>query len=325
MARFSTVFVLALACGCSGTARWSVPKSDLDRVPLSVAATGDETIFASGGALGSGGAPLFLRGDGKTFTEVPISDPDSAALTLWWVHALSATEAFTVGEKGLILHWDGTQLQREGQGVTGETLYGAWGASAADVWAVGGTPAVRGVILRRQNGQWSTVPSPVAGVALFKVWGAAANDVFACGEGGTILHWDGNTWTQQPTGLGPTITLFTVHGRAHNDVYAVGGLGRGVALHYDGNAWSPISDPLLDSAGSLAGISVDADGSVLMVGEAGTKLRGRVGALVDDRTDEPHDDLHAALAHSGELFAVGGNYIAPAGTARKGVIARFGK
>src|SRR5437773_521857 len=81
-----------------------------------------------------------------------------------------------------------------------------------------------GVILRRDASGWRVIASPTATGAYFKVWGSSANDVFICGQGGTILHWDGAALTPQPTGLAANVTLFTVHGRAPNDVYAVGGL-----------------------------------------------------------------------------------------------------
>jgi hypothetical protein len=58
------------------------------------------------------------------------------------------------------------------------------------------------------------------------------------------------------------------------------------------------------------------------VGEAGTKLRGRPGALVDDSAQAPYADLHGAFALPDVEWVAGGNWLAPAGTARTGTIAR---
>lgn len=305
-----------LLWGC-GPSRWSATHAS-DRVPLSVWAASPSRAFVSGGALGSGGPALFVRYDGGAWSEIATGTD----ATLWWVHGLSPTDVWLVGERGTILRWDGRTLTPEPSG-TDRTLFGIWGAHAADLWAVGGRPGQDGVLLHRDANGWTVEPVPRAFVAFFKVWGSAAADVFICGEGGTVAHWDGQSWTLQPTGLPDSTTLFTVAGRAPNDVYAVGGFGRAIALHYDGVAWTPIADAVVQKAGSLAGVSVASDGTVVMVGSAGTKLRGRPGAFVDETAAPPRADLHAAFAFPGEAFAVGGNYLAPAPSAREGVIAQF--
>ena len=292
----------------------------LDRAALSVALPSAETAFVVGGDLGTGGSPLFLHYDSGAWHRVPTTG-DS---TYWWVHPLSPTNAWTVGEKGAIAHWDGSALTTDTP-LTDRTLYGIWGTADDNLWAVGGKPGSDGVLLHRDAGGWQLVPAPVPFVAFFKIWGSAANDIFVCGEGGTILHWDGTTWTAQPSGVPQSTTLFTVAGRSATEVYAVGGLGRGVVLRYDGQSWQPLADPALAQIGALSGVAVDSDGSLVLVGAAGTKLHGKPGALVDDSFDAPRDDLHAAAIRAGELFAVGGNYVAPAGVVRTGVVAHRGR
>ncbi len=199
-----------------------------------------------------------------------------------------------------------------------------WGASPDDAWAVGGLPDVDGVILRKDASGWRVIASPTSTGAYFKVWGSSANDVFICGQGGTILHWDGAALAPQPTGLAANVTLFTVHGRAPNDVYAVGGLGSAVVLHYDGTAWTPLADPALAHAPGLAGVSVDGDGTLVVSGANGTLLRGRPGALADESRAVTSEDLHAVSIRGGDVFTVGGNYFAPAPAVRRGVVAHFG-
>lgn len=77
---------------------------------------------------------------------------------------------------------------------TSQDLFGVWGASATDVWAVG-----VGGIFRRQSGIWTPVPLPAgitpAAPVLRSVWGAAANDVWAVGDAGVTIHFDGAQWT----------------------------------------------------------------------------------------------------------------------------------
>ena len=65
-------------------------------------------------------------------------------------------------------------------------------------------------------------------------------------------------------------------------------------------------------------------GQVVMSGANGTLLRGRPGALVDESRVATLSDLHAVSARGGQIFAVGGNYFAPAPATRHGVVAHYG-
>jgi hypothetical protein len=108
-------------------------------------------------------------------------------------------------------------------------------------------------------------------------------------------------------------------------VWAVGGTGNAVALHFDGASWQPATDAVLADHSGLAGVAVDGDGTVVMVGSNGTKLRGRPGHLVDEsELVRVEADLHSTAIAKGEAYAVGGNYIAPAPTPRHGVVAHYG-
>jgi uncharacterized repeat protein (TIGR01451 family) len=71
------------------------------------------------------------------------------------------------------------------------------------------------------------------------VWGTSGSDVFAVGSDGTILHYDGTTWS--PMSSGTTKGLRGVWGSSGSDVFAVG--SDGTILHYDGSDWNPMSNP----------------------------------------------------------------------------------
>jgi hypothetical protein len=109
-------------------------------------------------------------------------------------------------------------------------LYGVWGSSADDVWAVGR----RGTIRRWTTGatRWAPVASPTS-AHLRAVWGSGPNDVWAVGDYGTILHFDGTSWKSSsaalPIGVKPH--LYGVWGSGPDDVWAVG--ERGI-LHFSG-------------------------------------------------------------------------------------------
>lgn len=73
--------------------------------------------------------------------------------------------------------------------------------------------------------------------SLYGVWGANARAIWAVGRNGTIVHWDGLTWSTQASGT--TSTLWGVWGSSATDVWAV---GEDVVLRYDGAAWRRAPD-----------------------------------------------------------------------------------
>jgi hypothetical protein len=81
-------------------------------------------------------------------------------------------------------------------------------------------------------GEWSIIDPPPTGENLTDVWGSASNDVFAVGSRGTILHYDGENWSQIHRTTGGR--LQAVWGTGPSNVLA-GGLG-GILLH-DGTEW----------------------------------------------------------------------------------------
>ena len=64
----------------------------------------------------------------------------------------------------------------------------------------------------------------------YAIWGSSSTDVYAVGDGGTILHYDGNTWSNMPSGTSDTLSA--VWGSSSSDVYTVG--TNGIILHYSG-------------------------------------------------------------------------------------------
>jgi hypothetical protein len=308
--------VAALVAGCTTPPHWSLPLSSLDRVPLSVSAVSARDVWIVGGALGSGGKALALHYDGTSWHPTDLATD----ATLWWV-AHDGDALWAVGERGTVL--TGDALATESVPTTA-TLYGIWQSELGTVWAVGGEPDLSGVILEKSAGAWHDVTPAGSTGAFFKVWGASDDDVWICGQEGKLVHWDGSALTAVDSGLARNVPLFTVAGRAHDDVYVVGGLGNAVVLHFDGGSWTRLGDALFDLAPGLTGVSVDSDGSTILVGGSGTKLRGKPGAFVDESAFATREDLHAASYVGGELFTVGGNYLAPAPAVRQGVVAHYG-
>jgi hypothetical protein len=123
-----------------------------------------------------------------------------------------------------------------------------WGSGPSDVWAVGGVlanpnptqpPAVQvGTILHWDGKSWTRAATTDATQFLNTVWGSGPNDVWAMG-GQAILHWDGKAWSLAEK-LKTLTDLLGLWGSGPNDVWAVSyEVVAGVAIrHWDGKAWT---------------------------------------------------------------------------------------
>ncbi|MDP6946028.1 MAG: hypothetical protein QF464_17905, partial [Myxococcota bacterium] len=160
---------------------WSLVQDDISTGALfSIWSRDAEETWFVGGQLGS---PLVLSLRGDDWTR---HDPGFAQQA-WWIHGWDDGSLMVVGDGGSVARYDGTTWTDLGvESLAGATLYGVWGATPDDVWAVGGPflLAPEGVtqrdnVLVHFDGQsWSEVslPSDVlgAGANLFKVWGTSS-------------------------------------------------------------------------------------------------------------------------------------------------------
>ncbi|MBX3212221.1 MAG: hypothetical protein KF850_09325 [Labilithrix sp.] len=58
-----------------------------------------------------------------------------------------------------------------------------------------------------------------SGLGLASIWGSGPNDVWMVGAKGSVIHWDGATWTSTP--IATNYSLQSVHGSGPNDVWVV--------------------------------------------------------------------------------------------------------
>ena len=98
-----------------------------------------------------------------------------------------------------------------------------------------------------QAADWTWQNPLPQGNNLTAVWGSSGSDVFAVGDLGTILHYDGSSWSAMSSGT--TNDLWGVWGSSGSNVFAVGDFG--TILHYGNELFSSGFE-----SGGLAGWSV---------------------------------------------------------------------
>ncbi|MGE0786078.1 MAG: hypothetical protein AB7S26_10345 [Sandaracinaceae bacterium] len=266
------------------------------------------TLVAAGGSPTDGRITLF---DGSTATPQTLPSPIGL---LNWVVAFAPDNVFVVGYEGAIVHYDGAAWTRMDSPTT-QDLWGVWGATPNDVWAVGGTArdASNAVptLLHYDGVMWTeeTVPdlTPVNARALFKIWGSSATDVYAVGLGGAVIHYDGSGWSEMIVGaLGD---FSAVYGTGPDNVVMVGGLTNGHVTHWDGTEWR--SEDLTPYPG-VSGVWTRSDRVAHIAGQRG------FAATIDLETFEvieeptPTDrQLHGVFGVDGRVYAVGGNIAIP--------------
>jgi hypothetical protein len=317
----------ALFAGCPRECEpaWRPVFDDAPGALLAGWGASEDDVFLVGGGLGAAGSgALALHWDGAAWRAL---DTAGRGDTLWWVWGAGPNDVWMVGENGLVLRWDGAALTQVPSG-TLATLYGVWGPAPDDVWIVGGT--VNGGpydVVLHWDGQTLTPDTtiPATGVAFFKVWGSSANDMWITGERGTVWRRMRGAWENQSRllpGGGTTTSLFTVHGCSPTEIYAVGGKA---LYRYDGTGWTYANAPA--QTGFVNGVACGAD-EVLMVGLGGLKLRldKAKGTWVDEQLRAPFSDFHGAwIGPGGSAWAIGGNFLDPAGTTtRVGVVGYHG-
>jgi len=112
---------------------------------------------------------------------------------------------------------------------------------------------------------WEWMNPLPQGSWLVDIWGTSTNNIYAVGDAGTILHYDGISWSGINSGI--SYYLYGICGSSPTDVFAVG--DGGTILHYDGMSWSTMSSGTSNLLESIWGSSPT---DVFAVGDGGTIL-----------------------------------------------------
>lgn len=294
---------------------FSEAASDANAAFMSVGGTGPNDVWLVGATPVLNTAPTVLHVvDGEVS---PVLLP--TLHDVWWVHAFAGGPTYFAGGGATVVRGEGGTYERmDTPGFAGQTVFGLWGASEDDVWAVGGFAGRAGFAWHWNGTSWTDMDLPAdlpraddgEIPSLFKVWGRSTDDVYIVGGVGTILHWDGETLSNVPSGT--CEQLFTVSGN-DDTVLVVGGGSAGVALEGDKNSGfeniTPVGAPLLQ------GLFVDARGGAWAAGAGGAAFyRGATASewtFVDLGFAEAPDSIHAVWSDGEHVWAVGGGVLTP--------------
>jgi predicted membrane protein len=159
------------------------------------------------------------------------------------------------------------------------------------------------------------------------IWGSSSTDVFGACLGGTILHYNGDKWsdmlipaitttTSKTTSTKTTTTttftnpyqyddFYGVWGSSSSDVFIVGGshfTGETIIIHYNGKTWSTMTS---NATSELYGVWGTSSSDVFAVGFTGTILHydGKKWSAMTSNTT--YDLLSIWGVSSSDIFAVG--------------------
>lgn len=310
------LFVLALAplaCKASfDTPTFTDVGADPRAAFLSVAGTSSDDVWVVGAQPGPNQSSVLLHYDGANWQEVDSGQPHD----MWWVHPFKDGPTFVSGAGATVLRIEDGVVERTPTPVFfGNTVYGVWGQTPDDMWAVGGFAGRDGFAWRYDGTTWENVILPDdlprtdrdEAPALFKVWGRGHDDVWMVGGRGTVLHWDGDAITRVE--VDTQEQLFTVSG-TDDEVAIVGGSDTGVLMVGGVDGFVEDTPP---GAPLLQAVTYNEDGVLLTAGADGfsaARVRGEWEALDLGLTPQPQS-IHAMWANDGVIWAAGGKVLSP--------------
>lgn len=232
---------------------------------------------SNGGRGGDGGVPLDFAvpaGDLAGARDLAAGGSDGGGAlfmplvnpapgnTLRGAWGSGANDVYLVGDGGTVLHSTDGNTFAVESSSTTANLRAVLGTANSGVWAVGDG----GVVIVRSNGTWQAAASPTA-LPLAAVWGAGAQLFIGGGDGnGQALFSSGDggkSWA--PLSLPSSGPIYALGGTAGNDLFA-GGIFSKTIFHSgdDGASWSAGA---VTSIGFTSAIAAYGPGEAIAVGE----------------------------------------------------------
>lgn len=217
--------------------------------------------------------------------------------------------AIAVGDRGVIVRWDGHDVRADTSGTT-QTLFAVSGNDYGQVWAVGAGET----ILHWDGARWSRQHEGTADDAgfraeLYGVWSDGKDSAWAVGSAGRVLRYRAGRWETAYTD-GPSVRHRAVWGDG-SSLYVAGmssdpsPASRVLRLDASGWAVETFADPIASDLRALSGrrgrvVAVGSDGTVLERGANAVWARAKVPS--GDSLDSRLTLTSAQITDAGDLW-----------------------
>jgi cysteine-rich repeat protein len=213
------------------------------------------------------------------------------------VYASSTSDVWAVGDRGEVVHYDGSQSREVSIGTTAD-LAAIWGSSATNIYVVGSLPGSGGVAAFHYDGTWTPVTLPsqcTVGVNGASAVVGVGADVYIGSQQGICHGTSPTLWSQLST-----VDSFSLATDASH-LYA---LGQAVLRTYRLPAGVPRSDIF---PGALAAIGASSPDELIGVGPNGIVLQFQLSTTTWTHLVTPTElFLRAVVASSPQnVFIVG--------------------
>jgi hypothetical protein len=151
----------------------------------------------------------------------------------------------------------------------------------------------KGMELPRRRGKKSLNAAAISG--------SSDQDVYVGTFDGSILHWDGKSWTHSSTEN--TDSIQRMHGTGPKDQWAVG--RNGVVLHYDGRAWKRLALPGDAGEENLTGVWASSADEVHICSTSGAIYTGSRNGL--SRLGDYSYEFYGIVEFGGTMYLAGGD------------------
>jgi len=248
-------------------------------------------------SVGAGGV-----GYGPAFSIDPSPIDMGTKMTLEGVWVRSFYEIFAVGDYAVVRGKNAGDGKLVFEVLADRGGKAVWASSMTDVFVVG---SFVGSQIRHYDGSTWTVMTAPTSKPLNGVWGSRADDVYAVGDAGTILHWNGLSWSLIRSGLTHQ-NLASMGATPSGNLLAAG--ESGTILRHDGRQWRRESTPATTDLKSVCAASRS---EFFAVGSDGTILRDQGAGWfpIGSGTNKPLRGVWASSPN--EVFVVGGGYGSP--------------
>jgi hypothetical protein len=133
------------------------------------------------------------------------------------------------------------------------------------------------------------------------ITGSSDKDVHVGTFDGSIVHWDGTSWTHSASEN--TDSIQRMHGTGPKDQWAVG--RNGVVLHYDGRAWKRLALPGDSSDENLTGVWASSPDEVHICSTSGAIYTGNRNGL--SRLGDYSHEFYGIVEYEGDMYLAGGD------------------